>query len=320
MPTPIGSSTSTLSSADLAALHTYATDKSTGLRQADKSGGWHVTHPPRASGSSSASGLFQRCIGWVDQHWENRQLMAALTKSFQDTVRQEGLKVSALQARNPRAAAEEIAAKVASARRLKFDGKAAAGESTSPPSKSVPSERQASGTPSSAGDTPSPIDTTSRSASSLGARLDDSGSSQEGPRRLRVDGPADEPDQRIQTLPDDAIRHDQKASGQGLPPARVKGISPDTAIQPDPVMDAVRQAVMFNARRVGLNHDATVSLFRKTGFVDSMVRSISQELAAQEVYSAEQITEAALRSAADKAAVTQLALLGYGRPSVDRKG
>ena len=45
-----------------------------------------------------------------------------------------------------------------------------------------------------------------------------------------------------------------------------------------------------------------------------------EELAAREVYSAEQITEAVLRSAADKAAVTQLALLGYGRSAADRKG
>lgn len=319
MPTPIGSSTSTLSSADLAALHAYASDNSTGLRQAAK-GGWHVTHPPRAAGSSSASGLFQRCIGWIDQQRENRQLMAALTQSFQDTVRQEGLKVGALQARNPRAAAKEIADKVISARGLRPDGKAAAAEFQSPPSKSLSSVRQASGTPSSESDSPTPVLTQSASVSSLGARLDSTGPAQDGPRRLRLDTPAEGIDPRIRILPEGAALADSKASGPRMPPARVNGLSPDTAIKPDPVMDALRQAVMFNARRVGLDHDTTVSLFRKPGFVDRMVGSISQELAAQEVYSAEQITEAALRSAADQAAVTQLALLGYGTPAADRKG
>lgn len=313
MPTPIGSSAATLSSADLAALRTYATDNSTGLRQVGKGGGWQVTHPPRASGSSSASGLFQRCIGWVDQQWENRQLMAALTKSFQDTVRQEGLKVGALQARNPRAAADEIATKVASARGRKPEGKSVSADSQSPPSAA-----QGSGTPSTDSDGATPVET--KSASSLGARLDSAGQGQDGPRRLRVDAPADWPDPRIRILADGAAHGDRKASGPRMPPARVNGVSPDTDIKPDPVMDAVRQAVMFNARRVGLGYDATASLLRKPAFLDSMVRSISQELADQEVGSAQDITEAVLRSAADKAAVTQLALLGYGRPAADRKG
>ena len=318
MPTPIGSRGAPLSSADLAALNVYATDASSGLRQAAKGGGWHVTHPPSANSSSSSSGFFQRCIGWVDQHWENRQLMAALTRSFQDTVRQEGLKVGALQARNPREAAKEIADKVTSARGLRPDGKAAGAESRSPPSKSLSSVRQASGTPSSEGDSPTLVDTAS--ASSLGPRLESGGPARDGPRRLRLDTPDDAPDPRIRVLPDGAATSDSKASGPRMPPARVNGVSPDTAIKPDPVMDALRQAVMFNARRVGLSHDATVSLFRTPGFVDSMVRSISEELAAREVFSAEEITEAVLRSAADQAAVTQLALRGYERPAADRKG
>lgn len=320
MPTPLGPKAATLSSADLTALNVYATDTRTGLRQAAQGGGWHVTHPPSATGSSSSSSFFQRCIGWVDQQRENRQLMAALTRSFQDTVRQEGLKLGALQARNPREAAREIAEKVTSARGLRPDGKAAGAESQSPPSKSLSSMRLASGTPSSDEDSPTRVDTASASVSSLGPRLAGGDPAPDGPRRLRLDTPDDAPDPRIRVLPEGAAPTDGKASGPRMPPARVNGLSPDTAIKPDPVMDALRQAVMFNARRVGLSHDATVSLFRRDGFIDSMVRSISEELAAQEVFSADQLTEAALSSAADQAAVTQLARLGYGTPAADRKG
>lgn len=315
MPTPIGSSTSTLSSADLAALSTYATDNSSGLRQVEKSGSWQVTYPPRASGSASESGVFQRCLGWVEQQWENRQLMTSLTKSFQNTVSQEGLDVGALRARNPRAAAKEIAIKVTYARTLKGDGKAVSADS-----QSSRSEKSASGTPSGEDDSPTLAETKSGPVSRQEASPVNAAQGQDRPRRLRVDGEAEVRDPRIRFLPDDAAPPDRKASGPRLPPTPADGVSPDTGIKPNPVMDAVRQAVMFNARRVGLDHDQTVSLFRKPGFVDDMVRSISQELAAQEVYSAEQITEAVLRGAADQAAVTQLALLGYGRPAADRKG
>lgn len=143
-----------------------------------------------------------------------------------------------------------------------------------------------------------------------------------GPRRLNVDEPAEVRDPRIVHLADSAALSDDDDLDTPMPPPKVNGVSPDTGFEvAHPARDALITAMIFNGASVGLGQAGCMSLLRGPGILDGLERTLTRALRDQGFTHIGEVTDAAMRRAADDATAALLRARGFPvDQAADRKG